>query len=115
MSERTKHTSEPWYWDQAADIDDGFVFYLGPDHERGGPVPVQRKIEWEHGLDPDENPEQFAEAEATADLIVASPKLARVLRELLDAYVEENGGDMPTSDGHPAHDARDLLEELDSD
>lgn len=30
-------------------------------------------------------------------------KLADAARELLDAYIEENGGDMPTSDDHPAH------------
>jgi hypothetical protein len=40
-------------------------------------------------------------------------RLMLVLRELLEAYVEENGGAMPTSGEHPAFDARKLLDAYD--
>jgi len=45
------------------------------------------------------------------DLLAIIKADREVLRELLDAYVEENGGDMPSSDSHPAHDARRRLDE----
>jgi len=35
--------------------------------------------------------------------------LREALTELLEAYTEENGGDIPTSDSHPAHKARVVL------
>lgn len=38
-----------------------------------------------------------------------SSEVEAALAGLLDAYVEENGGDMPTNDSHPAHAARALL------
>ena len=43
------------------------------------------------------------------DLSTQVWKLIDASEELLDAYVEENGGDMPTNDGHPAHRVRLLL------
>lgn len=36
----------------------------------------------------------------------------KLLKELLEAHVEENGGDLPTSDDHPAHAAREFLDEF---
>lgn len=88
------HAPEPWYWDQADDIDDGFVIYFGPDYEHGGPVPVQRKIEWKHGLDPDEHPEQFEEAAATADLICAAPKFLAACKRLAESKDQKTGAEV---------------------
>lgn len=47
---------------------------------------------------------------ATKDAIRAAG-LYRALADLLAAYVEENGGDMPTNDEHPAHAARKKVDE----
>ena len=41
-----------------------------------------------------------------ASLLLAS-------KELLEDYVEEHGGDMPTNDDHPAHAVRKALEAFD--
>lgn len=68
--------------------------------------------------------EGFAEVVALAHPINAprivravnnADKLAEALRGLLESYVEENGGDMPSNDSHPAFDAKAVLAAYEND
>lgn len=95
MSERESKAGRtfepgPWFWEQAYDVD-GFVFWVGPPVDGNIPArrQVQHTIEWEHCLDPDDDPEQFEEAEAIANLIVAAPLLLEACRKVRDTYGAE--------------------------
>lgn len=76
-------TPGPWVMEVR---DEAFVFLMGSALQRRANHQVQHSFEYEHGLDPEEQREQYAEAEANARLIAAAradvPELVAEVRRL---------------------------------
>lgn len=87
----SKHTPGPW---EASEIDDGFdcghVIRMGESIASPYHYASHHRIEYDHGCDPEDNRDQFEEAEANARLIAAAPDLLEAARVIL-ASIDEQG------------------------
>jgi hypothetical protein len=106
----SEHTPGPWSY---VDTGDGAheIFLAAEPHQAR--YESQRVIEYAHSIDPEEEPEQFAEAEANARLITAAPDLlaaceaargwwtldnhalASTMLDQLDAAIAKARGEVP--------------------
>jgi hypothetical protein len=88
----SKHTPGPW--EVTCDDSDGsHVIRMASAIEDRGKYEPQHIINYEHGLDPDEDEDQFDEAEANARLIAEAPAMEELLEQLVEYADELNDED----------------------